>query len=55
MGCVIMGLNSQNILREAAEMFEWAFTSHELHPARANPEAEPKKHRESALWHKVFG
>ena len=32
-----------------------AFTSPELHPAPAEPEAEPEKHGLSAFWHKVFG
>ena len=52
---VILGSNSQNIFREAAELFDWAFTSPELHPAPAEPEAEPEKHGLSAFWHKVFG
>ena len=54
-GLVILGSNSQNIFREAAELFDWAFTSPELHPAPAKPEAEPEKHGLSAFWHKVFG
>ena len=54
-GLVILGSNSQNIFREAAELFDWAFTSPELHPAPAEPEAEPEKHGLSAFWHKVFG
>ena len=54
-GLVILGSNSQNIFREAAELFDWAFTSSELHPAPAEPEAEPEKHGLSAFWHKVFG
>ena len=41
-GLVILGSNSQNIFREAAELFDWAFTSPELHPAPV--EAEPEKH-----------
>ena len=36
-GLVILGSNSQNIFREAAELFDWAFTSPELHPAPAEP------------------
>ena len=36
-------------------LFDWAFTSSELHPAPAEPEAEPEKHGLSAFWHKVFG
>lgn len=54
-GLVILGSNSQNIFREAAELFDWAFTSPELHPAPAEPEVEPEKHGLSAFWHKVFG
>ena len=54
-GLVILGSNSQNIFREAAELFDWAFTSPELHPAPAEPEAELEKHGLSAFWHKVFG
>ena len=54
-GLVILGSNSQNIFREAAELFDWAFTSPELHPAPAKPEAELEKHGLSAFWHKVFG
>ena len=54
-GLVILGSNSQNIFREAAELFDWAFTSPELHPAPAEPEAKPEKHGLSAFWHKVFG
>ena len=54
-GLVILGSNSQNIFREAAELFDWAFTSPELHPAPAEPEAEPEKHGLSAFWYKVFG
>ena len=54
-GLVILGSNSQNIFREAAELFDWAFTSPELNPAPAKPEAEPEKHGLSAFWHKVFG
>ena len=54
-GLVILGSNSQNIFREAAELFDWAFASPELHPAPAEPEAEPEKHGLSAFWHKVFG
>ena len=54
-GLVILGSNSQNIFREAAELFDWAFTSPELHPVPAEPEAEPEKHGLSAFWHKVFG
>ena len=54
-GLVILGSNSQNIFREAAELFDWAFTSPELHLAPAEPEAEPEKHGLSAFWHKVFG
>lgn len=54
-GLVILGSNSQNIFREAAELFDWAFTSPELHPAPAEPKVEPEKHGLSAFWHKVFG
>ena len=54
-GLVILGSNFQNIFREAAELFDWAFTSPELHPAPAEPEVEPEKHGLSAFWHKVFG
>ena len=52
-GLVILGSNSQNIFREAAELFDWAFTSPELHPAPV--EAEPEKQERGGFWHKLFG
>ena len=52
-GLVILGSNSQNIFREAAELFDWAFTSPELHPAPA--EAAPEKQERGGFWHKLFG
>ena len=52
-GLVILGSNSQNIFREAAELFDWAFTSPELHPAPV--EAEPEKQERGGFCHKLFG
>ena len=50
-GLVILGSNSQNIFREAAELFDWAF---------ANPELQPKSEektptRKPLLWQLLFG
>lgn len=47
-GLVILGSDSQNIFREAAELLDWAFTSPELHPVQpTQPEtttpAQPEK------------
>ena len=51
-GLVILGSNTQNIFREAAELFDWAFTSPELHPA---PEETEKKHGLLPFWHTLLG
>ena len=50
-GLVILGSNSQNIFREAAELFDWAFANPELQPAAP---AEPEKPSLS-FWQLLFG
>lgn len=50
-GLVILGSNSQNIFREAAELFDWAFANPELQPAAP---AEPEKSSLS-FWQLLFG
>ena len=52
-GLVILGSNSQNIFREAAELFDWAFANEALlHPAE-----EPQTTKKSffSFWHKLLG
>ena len=41
-GLVILGSNSQNIFREAAELFDWAFTSPNCTPPRQSPRPNPR-------------
>ena len=57
-GLVILGSNSQNIFREAAELFDWAFTSPELHPVQTTtqPEAAAPAQPEKPLtfWQLLF-
>ena len=54
-GLVILGSNSQNIFREAAELFDWAFTSPELHPAPAGTAPAPEKYTLFSFWQKLLG
>lgn len=54
-GLVILGSNSQNIFREAAELFDWAFTSPELHPAPAETAPAPEKYTLFSFWQKLLG
>ena len=54
-GLVILGSNSQNIFREAAELFDWAFTNPELNPAPATSEPETEKHPLRAFWQLLLG
>ena len=50
-GLVILGSNSQNIFREAAELFDWAFANEALlHPAA--PETTKKSF--FSFWHKLL-
>ena len=51
-GLVILGSNSQNIFREADELFDWAFANPELQPAAP---AEPEKPTRFSLWQMLFG
>ena len=56
-GLVILGSNSQNIFREAAELFDWAFTAPELQPqsqSSAAP-AETQKHSPFSFWRTLLG
>ena len=53
-GLVILGSNSQNIFREAAELFDWAFTSPELHPA-ASDSTDTQTHSRFSFWRKLLG
>ena len=50
-GLVILGSNSQNIFREAAELFDWAFANPELQPKAA----APQKHSLFSFWQKLLG
>ena len=54
-GLVILGSNSQNIFREAAELFDWAFTSPELHPAPTETAPAPEKYTLFSFWQKLLG
>ena len=54
-GLVILGSNSQNIFREAAELFDWAFTSPELHPAPAETAPAAEKYTLFSFWQKLLG
>lgn len=57
-GLVILGSNSKNIFREAAELFDWAFTTPELQPqtAAAAPETtDTQTHSRFSFWHKLLG
>ncbi len=51
-GLVILGSNSQNIFREAAELFDWAFANPELQPSAP---AEPEETPWLTLWQILFG
>ena len=57
-GLVILGSDSQNIFREAAELLDWAFTSPELHPVQTTtqPEAAAPAQPEKPLtfWQLLF-
>ena len=52
-GLVILGSNSQNIFREAAELFDWAFSNPDLQPKAAAPET--KKHSLFSFWQNLLG
>ena len=52
-GLVILGSNSQNIFREAAELFDWAFSNPDLQPKAAAPEI--KKHSLFSFWQNLLG
>ena len=54
-GLVILGSNSQNIFREAAELFDWAFTSPELHPAPVETAPALEKYTLFSFWQKLLG
>ena len=55
-GLVILGSNTQNIFREAAELFDWAFANTELlHPSPAEPEADTQKHGWFSFWQTLLG
>jgi len=55
-GLVILGSNSQNIFREAAELFDWAFTSPELNPVpETETETTTQKHGLFSFLHTMFG
>ena len=45
--------NSQNIFREAAELFDWAFSNPDLQPKAAAPET--KKHSLFSFWQNLLG
>ena len=47
-GLVILGSNSQNIFREAAELFDWAFAAPQLQPP-------PQKPEKQGFWRRLFG
>ena len=51
-GLVILGSNSQNIFREAAELFDWAFANPELQPSAP---AEPEETSWFTFWQMLFG
>ena len=51
-GLVILGSNSQNIFREAAELFDWAFANPDLQPKAA---PETKKHSLFSFWQNLLG
>ena len=51
-GLVILGSNSQNIFREAAELFDWAFSNPDLQPKAA---PETKKHSLFSFWQNLLG
>ena len=51
-GLVILGSNSQNIFREAAELFDWAFSNPDLQPKAAAPET--KKHSLFSFWQNLL-
>ena len=51
-GLVILGSNSQNIFREAAELFDWTFANPELQPAAP---AGTEKHSLFSFLHKLLG
>lgn len=53
-GLVILGSNTQNIFREAAELFDWAFTSPELQPVTES-DAAGQKHGFFSFWHTLLG
>ena len=52
-GLVILGSSSQNIFREAAELFDWAFSNPDLQPKAAAPET--KKHSLFSFWQNLLG
>ena len=53
-GLVILGSNSQNIFREASELFDWAFANEALlHPAAEEPQTTKKSF--FSFWHKLLG
>ena len=55
-GLVILGSNTQNIFREAAELFDWAFANTELlHPSPAEPETDTQEHGWFSFWHTLLG
>ena len=57
-GLVILGSDSRNIFREAAELLDWAFTSPELHPVQTTTQpkavapAQPEK--PLTFWQLLF-
>ena len=57
-GLVILGSDSQNIFREAAELLDWVFTSPELHPVQTTtqPKAAAPAQPEKPLtfWQLLF-
>ena len=55
-GLVILGSDSQNIFREAAELLDWALTSPELHPVQTTqPETTPAQpEKPLTFWQILF-
>ena len=50
-----LGYFRQIIYVESAELFDWAFTSPELHPAPAETAPAPEKYTLFSFWQKLLG